>query len=63
MGEESGDSTVPGSNSLVTGSPWGVCGGTGGGGFPKMGNGPHCGGPLGRFEEVFTNQYRKISLF
>lgn len=60
--EPPGDSTVPGSNSLVIGSPWGV-GGTGGGGFPKTENGQHCGGSLGRFEEVFTNQYRKISLF
>ena len=60
--ERPGDSTVPGSNSLVIGSP-GVWGGTWGGGFPKTGNGQHCGGSLGKFEEVFTNQYRKISLF
>lgn len=38
-----------------------VC--VGWGEFQGKENGHHCGGPLGGFEEVFTDQNRDMSLF
>lgn len=71
--ERPGDSTVPSSNSLVIGSPWGVGGGHGVEVFQRREMVSIVEDPLGSLKKYLptsteryhysTNQYRKIALF
>lgn len=64
MGEESGDSTVPGSNSLVTGSPWGVCGrGQGGVVFQRREMVRIVGDPLGGLKKYLPTSTERYHYF